>query len=109
MSSLNTKLLSEMIKSKRGGKGLREAGKEIGISAPTLSRIEQEKVPDLETYILLCEWLAVSTDYFVEKSENAEGNLTQKDIVAHLRADKVLDKDVSEALIKMIQIAYESI
>lgn len=100
-----------MIKKKRGSEGLRNTASIIGISAPTLSRIEQGRVPDLETYLNLCDWLKVSTDFFIEeKSTNTKDiELPQNKVIAHLRADKTLDKEVSEALIKMINIAYKNV
>jgi urease accessory protein UreF len=51
-STLDTALLAQMIKVKRGSMGLREAAQQIGdISAATLSRMEQGKLPDVETFI----------------------------------------------------------
>ena len=106
--NLNTKKLAKMIKTKRKNKGLRETATEIGnISASTLSRIEQGKLPDIETFTKLCDWLEVSPDYF--KSSNTpklENN--EKEIIAHLRADKNLSPDTANSLIKMIELAYES-
>ena len=104
-SSLDTQKFSEMIKSKRGKKGLRQLASEIGISASTLSRIEQGNLPDIDTYIKLCEWLEVSTEYFT--SNNTERN-AKSDIIAYLRADKTLPQSTSDALIQMIQLAYAS-
>lgn len=53
-STLNTELLAGMLKNKRGNKGLRAVADEIGgVSFATLSRIEQGKVPDVDTFINL--------------------------------------------------------
>lgn len=63
ISTINTELLASMIKSKRKNQGLRATAKEIGnVSAATISRIEQGKVPDVETFIKICRWLKVPTD-----------------------------------------------
>ena len=105
-SSLDTERFSEMIKSKRGNKGLRVLAQEIGISASTLSRIEQGNVPDIDTYLRLCDWLEVSTDYFT--NSNPSINDVQTVVIAHLRADKTLSQSTSEALIQMINLAYAS-
>lgn len=43
---------------------IRTAAKQIGISAPTLSRIENEKTPDVITLALVCEWINVDMDYY---------------------------------------------
>ena len=70
-----------MIKSKRGKKGLRETSKEIGnLSAATLSRIEQGKLSDFETFILVCKWLDVPTDTFVD-GEKAKTNISEKEMI----------------------------
>ena len=105
-TSLDTQRFSEMIKSKRGGKGLRMLASEIGVSASTLSRIEQGNLPDIDTYLRLCEWLEVSTDYFTNSNSNTED--IQNEVIAHLRADKTLHPSTSEALIQMINLAYAS-
>lgn len=107
MGKINSEKLSQMVKQKRGNTGLRKTADTIGISAPTLSRIEQGRVPDLDTYLLLCEWLEVSTEYFI--LNNSHGESSKKKIIAHLRADKELDANVSDAIIKMIDFAYKNI
>jgi transcriptional regulator with XRE-family HTH domain len=107
MSSLNTALLSQMIKDKRGNIGLRDAAKEIGqISATTLSRLENEHLPDIETYAKVCAWLNVPTNFFHETTDNVDNISSKKTIIAHLRADKLLPKKNAAALINMIELAY---
>ncbi|WP_282016493.1 helix-turn-helix domain-containing protein [Marinifilum flexuosum] len=108
-STLNTELLSGMLKEKRGNKGLRAVSQEIGgVSASTLSRIEQGKIPDVETFVKICGWLGVSTDTFIIGNSTNKEVSTQEQVVAHLRADRELSKDTSEMLIKMINMAYSS-
>lgn len=101
---IDTVRLSNMIKGKRGNKGLREVSKEIGVSAPTLSRIEQGKVPDVETFMKLCEWLEVPADTFNKSSETPTAG--KKALIGHLRADKELEPETVDLLIKMIDLAY---
>jgi transcriptional regulator with XRE-family HTH domain len=107
-STLNTELLAGMIRSKRGTKGLRAASEEIGnVSAPTLSRIEQGKIPDVETFIKLCNWLEVSTETFI--SQPSIITISNKEqAVAHLRADRELNAETVNMLVKMIDLAYSS-
>tara|TARA_R110002049_G_scaffold293455_1_gene478465 strand:- start:1227 stop:1556 length:330 start_codon:yes stop_codon:yes gene_type:complete len=104
-SPLDTKKFSEMIKSKRGKTGLRTLANEISISASTLSRIEQGNLPDIDTYLKLCQWLEVSSEYF---NTNAADTNSHTGVVAHLRADKTLPPSTAEALIQMINLAYAS-
>jgi len=104
MHSINIDALSKMIKSKRSDKGLREVANEIGISLSTLSRVENGNLPDIDSYMKLCKWLEVSIEFFTSPQK---GNDSKKQVVvANLRADKTLPKDVAEALIKMINLAY---
>ncbi|MBL1232570.1 MAG: helix-turn-helix transcriptional regulator [Flavobacteriales bacterium] len=105
-SSLDTKKFSEMIKSKRGSTGLRALATEIGISASTLSRVEQGNLPDIDTYLRLCNWLEVSSDFFTLENKNIDSS--KKGVIAHLRADKSLPANTAEALIQMINLAYAS-
>lgn len=109
MNALNSSLLAEMIKSKRGKRGLRDAAKEIGTSSPTLSRIENGNLPDIDTYLKICKWLDVPSDYFsanVSQKESKKSTGYKKQVIAHLRADKNLPPNTAEALIEMINLAY---
>ena len=45
---------------------IRSCAEIIGISAPTLSRLENGKTPDVYTYYAVCKWLAVPMErYFI--------------------------------------------
>lgn len=57
MDTIKIEELAGRIRQKRLGKGVREVAKEIGISPATLSRLENGKIPDLETYSKICQWL----------------------------------------------------
>lgn len=108
-STLNTDLLAGMLKSKREGKGLRTIAEEIGnVSAATLSRIEQGKIPDVDTFINICSWLQVKTDTFIIGEIDNKVISNKEQVVAHLRAEKELSKDTVNMLIKMIDMAYET-
>jgi transcriptional regulator with XRE-family HTH domain len=108
-TTLNTELLAGMLKEKRGSKGLRAVADEIGnVSFATLSRIEQGKVPDVDTFIRICKWLEVTTDTFIVGAEKQKTVSTKDQVVAHLRAERELSKDTVNMLIKMIDMAYNS-
>ncbi len=114
-STLNSELLASMIKSKRGKKGLREVAteisKEIGdVSAATLSRIEQGKLPDVETFIKICKWLNVATDEFIVGKKTSISKLTEKELVlSQLRASRELDEDTIEAMVSMVNMAFTKV
>ena len=108
-STLNNELLAGMLKSKRADKGLRAIAEEIGdISAATLSRIEQGKIPDVDTFIRICDWLNVPTDTFIVNGAKKNTVSTKEQVVAHLRAERELSKDTVNMLIKMIDLAYST-
>lgn len=108
--------LAAMMRARRGKRGLRAVANDIGgVSASTLSRVEQGKLPDLDTFLRLCRWLGVTPDYFSAPpatSSNVAEGFTQKTpeiVAAHLRADRTLDPKTAEALITMVQLAYSAI
>jgi transcriptional regulator with XRE-family HTH domain len=47
--------LANLVRNKRLTRGLRETAKEIGnVSPSTISRVENGKTPDMETFLALC-------------------------------------------------------
>lgn len=108
-TTLNTDLLAGMIKDKRGKKGLREVSAEIGsVSPATLSRIEQGKIPDVDTFINICKWLEAPTDTFIIDNSSAKIKSNKDRIVAHLRAERELEPSTIQMLVKMIDMAYSA-
>jgi len=108
---INTDKFSGMVREKRKNRGLREIAIEIGdVSISTLSRIEQGKVPDVDTFIKICKWLNISPETFINQNEQSflkEENLTIPEKIAiQLRADQTLSKQTVDALIQMINLAY---
>jgi transcriptional regulator with XRE-family HTH domain len=111
MAELKTEKLAAMVRAKRGKRGLREIAAEIGnVSASTLSRVEQGKVPDLETFFELCRWLNASPEEFTDEKVGAHqaAASTPETIEVHLRADRTLDPDTVEALVTMVKLAYDA-
>jgi len=82
---------------------------EIGkVSAATLSRIEQGSVPDVDTFIRICQWLQVPAETFIVDSTEVNALSIKEQVVANLRADKNLDEGTLNFLIRMIDTAYKS-
>ncbi len=108
--------LAAHLRTKRGDRGLRAVSEEIGgVSASTLSRIEQGGAPDLPTFMRICSWLGVSPDVFVEsslglkrKSGTASEIRLPEAIEAQLRHDGVLPTTTVNAISEMIRIAYQA-
>lgn len=63
------KMFSEMAAQKRRI-GLREFAEQINVSAATLSRIENGKMPDLETYFKLCYWMKRTANEFYNSNNH---------------------------------------
>ncbi|MEH2330108.1 helix-turn-helix domain-containing protein [Nostoc sp.] len=110
--NLDTVLLAAMVKTKRGRKGLRDTAKEIGnVSSSTLSRVENGKMPDMETFLVLCDWLQVSPAELFKKTEESEassGSNTLETIEIQLRASKKLDPAIANALAELVKAAYRN-
>lgn len=108
MASIDIEKFVHLVRNKRGKRNLRDIASEIGeVSISTLSRIEQGKIPDLSTYLKICEWLEVSPNEFDLNSKLSQKN-HMEEIFFHLRADQSLSQDVAEALTKMIELAYKN-
>jgi transcriptional regulator with XRE-family HTH domain len=108
-STLNTELLAGMLKEKRGSLGLRAVAEAIGgVSAATLSRIEQGKLPDVDTFIKICQWMETPTDTFIVNHSDTQAKSNKDYIIAHLRAERELDQPTIKMLLKMIDLAYDS-
>ena len=94
--------LGTVVREKRGSRGLRTVASEIGTSAPTLSRIESGKMPDLQTFGKLCRWLeldpAILLDVTAHPAATASGNMA----VAHLKASREIDPNTARALANAI-------
>jgi transcriptional regulator with XRE-family HTH domain len=115
-TGIDLEKLAAQLRTKRGSRGLRSIAEEIGgVSASTLSRIEQGSTPDLPTFIRICSWLGVSPDGFVEPAFEVKRNLEADSeirlpdsIEAQLRRDRVLPEPSVDAISEMIRVAYRA-
>jgi len=108
-SYIDMKLLTGYLKSRRGEMGLREAAQQIGdVSASTLSRIENGKLPDMDVFLRLCDWIGLPPDTFLKQDDDTITSVSTPEIIeAHLRADRELDEETAEAIARMVRSAYE--
>jgi transcriptional regulator with XRE-family HTH domain len=97
--------LAESIREKRGRKGVLEAAKDIGISPATLSRIENEKIPDLETFEKVCTWLKHDPITYLE----APSATKQPKIQVHFKKETAINQASAQALTQMILHAYNAL
>lgn len=69
-NKLNKNKLVQSVKLRRGNLSLRDISSELGISPSTLSRVERGMISDIETLIVLCDWLNLPVgDFFCDKDD----------------------------------------
>lgn len=112
--------LGDRVRAKRRGKGLsiREAALEVGVSAPTLSRIERGlHLPERENLLKIARWAGVRMDPVLHPNARRVRNAIMHDpkgstveaVELHLRADKNLTRNDAEALSELFRVAYETV
>lgn len=94
--------LSLKIKQKRGGRGIRETAKDIGISPATLSRIEAGKQPDLERFTAICRWLEIDPATILGLRMTSVSASQNEPAQAHFRAHKEMSPETVQHLAKLI-------
>ena len=94
--------LGTIVREKRASRGLRTVASEIGTSAPTLSRIESGRMPDLHTFGKLCRWLEVDPATLLEVTQQPTETAPTNIAVAHLKAHREIDPKTASALANAI-------
>ncbi|HET6929264.1 MAG TPA: helix-turn-helix transcriptional regulator [Candidatus Acidoferrum sp.] len=98
--------LGAMLRDRRGGKGIREVAKEIGISPATLTRVESGRLPDIATFQKICSWLKVNPAEILDITTTSNTTSTDTLVAAvHLRADQTLPEDAAADLAQLIVVA----
>lgn len=94
------------IQQKRAGTGVREASKQIGISPATLSRVENKKIPDLETFGRICKWLGDDPSVYLGLAPRAvQGPKAQ----VHFKKGSAIEPDSAKALADMILLVQKAL
>jgi len=98
--------LGAMLRDRRGGKGIREVAKEIGISPATLTRVESGRLPDIATFQKICSWLKVNPAEILDITTTSDTRSADTLVAAvHLRADQTLPEDAAADLAQLIVVA----
>jgi transcriptional regulator with XRE-family HTH domain len=117
-SLVNTVELGRAIRRKREEQGLslRDVADETGVSASTLSRIENGTgKPDADNIARLTAWLNVPMERIMggQRAEGEEAAVvyfpqesTPEIVEAHLRADRNLSPETAKALSELFRVAY---
>jgi transcriptional regulator with XRE-family HTH domain len=107
---LDMEKLANLVRNKRLTRGLRETAKEIGnVSPSTISRVENGKTPDMETFLALCDWLEVPAAELIKNTEDEKAPNTPEAITIQLRADRNLDPAIANALASLVTAAYKDL
>lgn len=117
-SLINTKELGIAIKRRREELelSLRDVADVTGVSASTLSRIENGTgKPDADNIARLTGWLDMPVDRVMknQSSQDVEAvvyyphEATPEIVEAHLRADKNLTPETAKALSELFRVAYQ--
>lgn len=104
--SLPIEELGRLIVVRRGGRGVRAAAVDVGVSAATLSRVENGHMPDLETFAKICRWLDRDPREFLGLGEQAE---QAPQAVVHFRKKKTVAAETATALGELILAAQRAI
>ncbi len=116
---VNTIELGRAIKRRREelGLSLRDVADKTGVSASTLSRIENGTGrPDADNIASLTNWLDMPIDRVMNKDNGSEKveavvyfphESTPEIVEAHLRADKMLTPETANALSELFRVAYK--
>ena len=120
-SLVNTVELGRAIRRKReeAGLSLRDVANETGVSASTLSRIENGTgKPDADNIARLTAWLDVPMERIMSGRNTGAGGDAAEAVVyfpqeptpsiveAHLRADRNLTPETAQALSELFRVAY---
>ncbi|MEZ5306891.1 MAG: helix-turn-helix transcriptional regulator [Pyrinomonadaceae bacterium] len=117
-SMISTAELGRAVKRRRTemGLSLRDVADKTGVSASTLSRIENGTgKPDADNIARLTDWLDMPIDRVMNKrTENGvepvvyyPHEATPEIVEAHLRADKNLSDETAKALSELFRVAYD--
>lgn len=108
-SYLDRQQFAQAVRTRRGHRTLREVLPEIGDTSPaTLSRIEHGHMPDLPTFLLLCDWLRMPPQVFIKGGAPpaSEPEATAQRLAAIVLGDPKLDPAAANVLTTLIQVAY---
>jgi transcriptional regulator with XRE-family HTH domain len=100
--------LGPLLAAKRGSRGLRAAALDAGVSAATLSRVENGKMPDLETFAKLCKWLGRDPRTFLGM-ETTEPAMKRPLAVVHFKKKRTVQMETAKALGELILAAQTAV
>jgi transcriptional regulator with XRE-family HTH domain len=109
-SAIDVSELAAMLKQQRAdtGKSLRVVAAETGVPYSTLARVETGKIPDLNTFRSIVEWLGVPAERFFPTARVRTE--TTPELLAHaLRSDHTLTDQARSQLIAVFEQMYAAL
>ena len=98
--------LGKLVMERRGSEGVREFAKKLGVSPATLSRVENGKLPDLETFSKICDKLDLDPAEILQVGKKSTAHSNPPTAVhVHFRADPHQDAEAAQDLAKLILAA----
>lgn len=105
MAKITLARLGEMLRNKRGQRGIREVAQEIEISPATLSRVERGNIPDLATFGKICKWLELDPAEVLGLEKSRASQEAPLVATAHFRTGQTVNPELAKALAEMILAA----
>jgi transcriptional regulator with XRE-family HTH domain len=103
--------LGKIVMERRGEEGIRDFAKKLGISAATLSRVENGKLPDLETFSKICDKLGLDPSEILFGGKKTSGHTpavaSTQAVHVHLKADAQQTPSAAQDLAKLILAAQK--
>lgn len=87
------------------GLSWRQAATQIGVSPSLLSRLRNGQRPDLDAYVLIVRWLAMSTEDFLERTGQQE---QQPELTSEVAALLRARRDLSDADKTLLENVFKS-
>lgn len=106
MNTIKIVQLADRLKQQRLGKGVREVASDVGISPATLSRVENGKIPDLETFGKLCAWLGDNPSIYLGL-QPVDDNVSKAQV--HFKKEAAIKPETALALSEMIMLAQQAL
>ncbi|HTD24070.1 MAG TPA: helix-turn-helix transcriptional regulator [Terriglobales bacterium] len=102
--------LGRLVREKRGAKKIRETAKEIGIGTATLMRIENGRIPDVETFGKICKWLNIDPGSFLGFEPISAANTAQTltAVSTLFKADQNPQPATVQAIAQMVLLAMKT-
>ena len=105
---MNLNSLGKLLIEGRGNRGVREFARDIGISHATLSRIENGKLPDLDTFAKICAYLKLDPAEMLQVDLSAQRAAQRAEppvAAVHFKSDRTLEPEAASDLGALILAA----